>query len=170
MSLLRKPPLVHKSLRSLPQLGLQTQQMRQLFSEYGEEAQAITDKQMQLVKDYAPEKKMVPWAAVGPVQFPEELTPLQMKCKKGAKFREGGEKWVVLGLEWDVAMEDYCLFYCRQSHRRNIKLLSDDEEGKAEVEHTPFKTVYQVKKGQEVVQQAGLADAPAPHTFEITWE
>ena len=73
-----------------------------------------------------------------------------------------------IGLEWDVAMKDYCLFYCKQSHKRHIKLLSDDEEDRAEVEHTPFKTVYQLRKGQQEVQQAGLADAPAPHTFDIT--
>ena len=38
------------------------------------------------------------------------------------------------------------------------------------LEHTPFKTVYQVKKGEREVQQAGLADAPPPYTFDITWE
>ena len=81
-----------------------------------------------------------------------------------------GERWEVLGLEWDTSFEDYVLYYCKVSHKQNTRLLSDDDEERAKVEHTPFKTVYQEKRGRREVQQAGLADAPEPHTFHITWE
>ena len=43
---------------------------------------------------------------------------------------------------------------------------SGRELGKAEVEHTPFKTTYQEKKGKREVQQAGFADE---ERFDITW-
>ena len=76
----------------------------------------------------------------------------------------------MLGLEWDTSFEDYVLYYFKVSHKKNIKLLSDGDEERAKVEHTPFKTVYQEKRGRREVQQAGLADAPEPHTFHITWE
>ena len=109
------------------------------------------------------------WQAVGPVQFPEPLTPLQQKCKKGAKFKEDGESWEVLGLEWGSKQKDYVVFYVKQSERRHVRLLSDKikDGAKAEVEHTPFKTTYEGEGDDKEVAQAGFADESL---FQITWE
>ena len=83
-------------------------------------------KQEDLIKLYTPRASLVPWAAVGPVQFPEPLTELQKKFTKGARFEEDGEEFVALGLEWDVGQNDYTLFYCTKADFRSVKQLDDD--------------------------------------------
>jgi hypothetical protein len=142
------PPL-EKEPEALQSLGLPVNRRQELMEEYKQQAAALQVKQEDLLKLYTPKASLVPWAAVGPVQFPEPLTELQKKFEKGTRFKEDGEEFVALGLEWDVAQNDYTLFYCEKADSRSVKQLDEDA-----VLPSYFKTVRKVVNGAEIVQLA----------------
>ena len=120
------PPIETKDPEALQSLGVAIAQRQELMEEYKQQAVELQVKQEDLIKLYTPRASLVPWAAVGPVQFPEPLTELQKKFTKGARFEEDGEEFVALGLEWDVGQNDYTLFYCTKADFRSVKQLDDD--------------------------------------------
>ena len=101
------------------------------MKKHGERAKELQATQTEMIENYTPDPKLVPWAGVGPVQFPEPLTEVQKLCKKGAKFTEHDEddgdiEFVVIGLEYDTAQKDYALYYIETEKESEVNQLCDD--------------------------------------------
>jgi hypothetical protein len=74
-----RPPIETEDPEDLQSLGVAIAQRQELMKEYKQQAVELQVKQEDLIKLYTPRASLVPWADVGPVQFPEPLTELQKK-------------------------------------------------------------------------------------------
>jgi hypothetical protein len=70
---------------------------------------------------------LVAWGDVQPTVWPEDLTPLQKKFKRGVVFKDDGEMFVCLGLVYHEDKCDYAmLYYCVDCDRKPVNITDSE--------------------------------------------